>query len=65
MITGTATDATSTVSTVRVSIKNETDTNFWNGSIWTDITETNSWINATGTDTWSYGNPEWAKCQGI
>ena len=58
-INGTASDATSGVQSVGVSIKRITDNKFWDSATWS-VTET--WLATTGTASWSKstGLPSWA-----
>jgi len=50
-ITGTATDATSGVLAVAITVRRSGDGKYWNGAIW-QVAQT--WITATGTTTWTY-----------
>ena len=45
------------VGSVQASIKNTTDTEWWNGSTW--VTTSEQWLGATGTTTWTYVSPSW------
>ncbi|MDY6916944.1 MAG: Ig-like domain repeat protein [Chloroflexota bacterium] len=51
---GTASD-NGVLSKVEVSLKNDTDGKYYNGSDWTATTE--QWLTASGTDSWSYSVP--------
>ncbi len=54
-INGTAADtAPGQVDKVQVQIKNTPDSTYWNGSSWVT---TETWLNATGTTSWSYSMP--------
>ncbi|MBM4462042.1 MAG: hypothetical protein FJ012_01740 [Chloroflexi bacterium] len=54
-ISGTAADAApGQVDKVQVQIKNTTDSTYWNGSSWV---AGETWLNATGTASWSYSMP--------
>jgi len=55
-ISGSASDDSSGVALVQLSIKNTNNTTFWNGSTWTD---TESWLNTAGTLLWFYASPAW------
>ncbi|MFZ2777675.1 MAG: fibronectin type III domain-containing protein, partial [Candidatus Moraniibacteriota bacterium] len=51
-INGTASDVTSSIDNVQLEIQDNTDSgNYWTGSIWSS---TETWLSASGTDTWSY-----------
>ncbi len=50
---GTASDATSSLANVKVSIKRSSDNTYWNGSAWSGTSE--NLLTASGTTTWSYG----------
>ncbi len=56
-ILGTATDATSSVSEVLISIQRSSDSKFWNGSSWVNGDEQTVRVSATGTNVWSYNLP--------
>jgi len=58
-IDGTASDDTSPLKTVQVSIGRFDGTKYWNGSIWISTT-TAQWVDATDTDPWYYDTlPDW------
>src|SRR3989339_695838 len=57
VITGTATDTGSAVSTVQLNIKRTTDNYVWSGSTW--VTGTLNWVTAVGTTNWTYGDATW------
>src|SRR3989339_622377 len=57
VITGTAADTGSAVSTVQLNIKRTTDGYVWSGSTW--VTGTLNWVTATGTTNWTYGEATW------
>jgi len=56
-ITGIATNDFSGVNRVQISIRNMTDTNFYNGTDWTAVSEV--WLDAIGTTVWTYTAPAW------
>ena len=51
-VSGTASDATSGVTSVSVRIKNTTGNTWWSGTDWTG--NENSWVSASGKENWSY-----------
>jgi hypothetical protein len=56
-ITGTASDGSgSGVTTVQVSIYNQTDGSYWQGSSWAGA---NTWVTASGATSWSYSGTSW------
>ena len=57
-VTGTASD-NFTVTEVRISIKNVTDTTWWGGGAFDAPSEVASWSLVTGTTAWTYVNPGW------
>ncbi|NNC43263.1 MAG: hypothetical protein HKO03_08515, partial [Acidimicrobiia bacterium] len=50
-ISGTAADTQSGVSRVKVMIQRQSDSTYWDGTTWSGNW---SWVDATGTETWSY-----------
>ena len=56
-ISGTASDITSSVTGVKISIKNNNTTNWWTGSNW-GVAEI--FLDASGTANWSYTSPTWS-----
>ncbi|MBT8199703.1 MAG: hypothetical protein KJO36_04215, partial [Acidimicrobiia bacterium] len=50
-ISGTAADTQSGVSRVKVMIQRQSDSTYWDGTTWVNDW---SWVDATGTETWSY-----------
>ena len=57
-ITGSASDATSGISNVNITINNATDGTFWTGTEWQ---EGIAWLSTTGTESWYYDTdyPTW------
>ncbi|MBD3320171.1 MAG: PKD domain-containing protein, partial [Chitinivibrionales bacterium] len=53
-IKGTATDVTSGVSSVQISIYNQTTSQNWNGSSWQFTSGDTFWLASTGTSSWHY-----------
>jgi hypothetical protein len=56
VLSGTANDAGSGVSYVKVSIRNQTDNLYWTGTAWSGA---QMWLAATGTTSWTYTAPAW------
>ncbi|NNC42248.1 MAG: hypothetical protein HKO03_03270 [Acidimicrobiia bacterium] len=50
-ISGTAADTQTGVSRVKVMIQRQSDSTYWDGTTWVNDW---SWVDATGTETWSY-----------
>ena len=55
-VSGTASDNTG-LDKVQVQITNDTDSTYWDGDSWENISNNAAWLDSTGTATWSYTMP--------